>query len=193
MPQLHINRLRNQVEIEYHLNMFISAFRTDAAGAPEFTYEDLLAYFLHFSTTPRSTAHFGEDWWRLQVNAEQIMSDMLGDSERFHQCERPKFFGDSAYLELVIHGDGTETAAVRARDSEIIEDYGGAASGDYLLLMRSLASLIRRVKEDPGYFPVSSWYVTYSRGDAYKDWNIWFLAVCEQGEPPRWSPYWSRD
>ena len=121
------------------------------------------------------------------------MSGEPDDSERFYECKRPEFFGASAYLELVVHGDGTETAAVRARDGEIIENYGGAASGDYLLLMRSLASLIRRVKEEPGYFPVSSWYVTYSRGDADKDWNIWFLAGCERGEPPRWSPYWSRD
>lgn len=52
MPQLHINHVRNQVEIEYHLNMFISAFRTDAAGDPEFTYEDLLGYFLHFQLVP---------------------------------------------------------------------------------------------------------------------------------------------
>ncbi|PQM75251.1 hypothetical protein C5Y44_00255 [Corynebacterium sp. J010B-136] len=191
MPQLHINHVRNQVEIEYHLNMFISAFRTDAAGDPEFTYEDLLAYFLHFPTSSGSTAQFGEDWWRLQVNAEQIMSGEPGDSERFHHCERPEFFGDSAYLELVVHGDGTETAAVRAHDGELMEDCDGAASGDYLLLMRSLASLVRRAKEDPGYFPVTSWHVTYSRGDGEKDWKIWFLAGCEKGEPPRWSPYWS--
>lgn len=47
--------------------------------------------------------------------------------------------------------------------------------------MRSLDSLVRRAKEDPGYFPVTSWYVTYSRGSEEKDWKIWFLAGCEQG------------
>lgn len=192
VPQLHINHLRNQVEIEYHFNAFISAFRTDSAGDPEFTFEDLLTYFLHFSTNPRSTALFGAVWWRFQVNAEQIMSGEPDDSERFFECERPEFLGASDHLELVVHGDGSETSAVRARDEELIEDCGGSASSDYLLLMRSLDSLVRRAKEDPGYFPVTSWYVTYSRGSEEKDWKIWFLAGCEQGEPPRWSPYWSR-
>lgn len=123
------------------------------------------------------------------------MSGEHRDSERLYQCERPEFLGDSSYMELVVDGEGTQTAAVRAHNSKLIKDFGSSASGNYFFLMPSLNSLVglaKDDKEDTGYYPVTSWYVTDERGDGDTEWKIWSLAGCERGEPPRWSPYWSR-
>ena len=139
------------MEIEDHFNLLVSPFGTNASGAPEFTYEALWTYFLYLPTSSRSAARFGDDWWRLQVNPEQIISGGRGDSQRLYQCERPEFLGVSAYLELVVQGDATETAAVRAKDGELIEDHLGSASVDFFFLMRSLSSLVQRAKDDAGF------------------------------------------
>lgn len=61
MPQLHINHVRGQVEIEDHFNILISSFGTDASGSSEFSYAELLSLFLHLPTNLRSTARFGDD------------------------------------------------------------------------------------------------------------------------------------